>query len=213
MEQKKLLNETSRERIEQAGMKEFLQKGYQEASLRTIAKEAGVTTGSFYWHFKNKEELFDALVAVHYEHIMNLYQEAFDRFFAFPLEKQKEQMGQIGRNCMLEMLDYIYQHKEVFQLLINKAAGTKYENMMHELTEAEIESTRRFARHMENLGIQSRTIMPELEHIIVSGMFSAFFELITHNIDEKTARNLACGLYDFHTAGWRYLLNVPDQTI
>ena len=35
------------EQIHQAAMEEFLEKGFQEASLRQIVKNAGVTTGAF----------------------------------------------------------------------------------------------------------------------------------------------------------------------
>ena len=53
---------TTLERILSAAMREFLEKGYQSASLRNIVKTAGVTTGAFYGYFKSKEELFGALV-------------------------------------------------------------------------------------------------------------------------------------------------------
>ena len=54
---------STREKILEAGKKEFLEKGFRDASLRTIVKEAGVTTGAFYGYYKSKEDLFDALVA------------------------------------------------------------------------------------------------------------------------------------------------------
>lgn len=39
----------------------FYQRGVSQASLQEIATVAGVTRGALYWHFKNKEDLFDAL--------------------------------------------------------------------------------------------------------------------------------------------------------
>ena len=39
--------QTTLERILSAAMQEFLEKGYQSASLRNIVKTAGVTTGAF----------------------------------------------------------------------------------------------------------------------------------------------------------------------
>lgn len=39
----------------------FYQKGIARTSLNEIAQAAGVTRGALYWHFKNKEDLFDAL--------------------------------------------------------------------------------------------------------------------------------------------------------
>lgn len=51
-----------RERLISAAKAEFLRCGYQKASLRTIAQAAGVSTGSVYFFFGSKEELFYAVV-------------------------------------------------------------------------------------------------------------------------------------------------------
>lgn len=40
----------------------FLRKGVSRTSLDDIAAAAGLTRGAIYWHFKNKMDLFDALV-------------------------------------------------------------------------------------------------------------------------------------------------------
>ena len=45
---------TTLENIEQAALAEFLDKGFQGASLRQIVKNAGVTTGAFYGYFSSK---------------------------------------------------------------------------------------------------------------------------------------------------------------
>lgn len=40
----------------------FSQKGVSHTSLADIAKRAGVTRGAIYWHFENKDEIFDAML-------------------------------------------------------------------------------------------------------------------------------------------------------
>lgn len=50
-----------------AALDTFYTKGVARASLNEIAQAAGVTRGALYWHFKNKEDLFDAL----FQHIFN----------------------------------------------------------------------------------------------------------------------------------------------
>ena len=46
---------TTLEKIQEAAMDEFLDKGFLGASLRQIVKNAGVTTGAFYGYFSSKE--------------------------------------------------------------------------------------------------------------------------------------------------------------
>ncbi|MBT0569702.1 TetR family transcriptional regulator [Curvibacter sp. CHRR-16] len=40
----------------------FLAHGVSRTSLQAIAQSAGVTRGAIYWHFKNKSDLFQAMV-------------------------------------------------------------------------------------------------------------------------------------------------------
>ena len=50
------------ERILAAAKEEFLDKGYVDASLRTIAAAAETSTNSIYVRFGDKEGLFSAIV-------------------------------------------------------------------------------------------------------------------------------------------------------
>lgn len=40
----------------------FHRQGVAQTSLNEIALEAGLTRGAFYWHFKNKQEIFKAML-------------------------------------------------------------------------------------------------------------------------------------------------------
>jgi len=54
--------EQTRRRIMQAARDVFHEKGLTRATLLDVAERAGVTRGAIYWHFKNKEDLFEAMV-------------------------------------------------------------------------------------------------------------------------------------------------------
>lgn len=41
---------------------EFLEKGFEKASVRSIAVRAGMSAAGLYRHYKNKEDMFDALM-------------------------------------------------------------------------------------------------------------------------------------------------------
>ncbi|HGN6976436.1 TPA: TetR family transcriptional regulator [Neisseria gonorrhoeae] len=51
----------TKEHLMLAALETFYRKGIARTSLNEIAQTAGVTRGALYWHFKNKEDLFDAL--------------------------------------------------------------------------------------------------------------------------------------------------------
>ena len=53
----------TQKKILEVGRREFLEKGYQGASMRAVVKQAGFTQGAFYGYYASKEALFDALVS------------------------------------------------------------------------------------------------------------------------------------------------------
>ena len=53
--------EQTKEAIFQAGIRLLSEKGISETSMADIAREAGVTRGAIYWHFKDKEELIQEI--------------------------------------------------------------------------------------------------------------------------------------------------------
>lgn len=53
--------EKTREILLDAAEAVFLEKGVANTSLEDIARHVGLTRGAVYWHFENKQALFDAM--------------------------------------------------------------------------------------------------------------------------------------------------------
>lgn len=53
-----------RDELIEVAMVEFGEKGYENASLNNILKEAGISKGTFYYHYKNKEDLYMHLMDI-----------------------------------------------------------------------------------------------------------------------------------------------------
>ncbi len=162
---------TTLEKIHNAAKAEFLEKGFKSASLRNIVKSLGMTTGAFYGYYKSKKELFDALVEEQYCTFMGKYKQAQETFTKLSPEEQKAGMGTQSGECMNLLMDYAYDNIEVFKLILCCSEGTKYENMVHDMVEIEVEATHAFAKIMEGLGMSAYSVDPQLEHMLVSGFF------------------------------------------
>jgi AcrR family transcriptional regulator len=61
-----------RERIIQEATCLFVSQGYYAVSMREIAQAVGVSKAGLYYHFKDKESLFLAILVAHLERIENL---------------------------------------------------------------------------------------------------------------------------------------------
>jgi TetR/AcrR family acrAB operon transcriptional repressor len=57
----------TRQMVLDAALKVFGRKGFSQSTLEEVAREAGLTRGAIYWHFKNKNEIFGAVLEVLYE--------------------------------------------------------------------------------------------------------------------------------------------------
>jgi len=93
---KAVAQELSRERILEEARQLFAEHGYHTLTMRSIAKAMGYSHGALYYHFKEKAELFYALV---------------NKDFHMLLEKQKEMLSRtrMGKKGQLQklMLEFI----------------------------------------------------------------------------------------------------------
>ena len=194
------------ELIHTAAKAEFMKKGFRSASLRSIVKAAGVTTGAFYGYYASKEDLFAALVDETYRHLMDGYKAALEQFRNLPPEKQPEQMGNISGSCMKEMLLYSHEHHDECYLILQCSEGTRYASMLDELVELEVEATHRFYDVLGKLGSPVPEIDKRLEHILVTGMLNAYFEMIIHDMPLDCAKVYLEELHAFYTAGWMKIM-------
>lgn len=71
--------ELSRERILEAARHLFITKGYRAISMRSIGQHLGYSHGSLYYHFKEKAELFYAIVVEDFNHLRQLLLQAMVR--------------------------------------------------------------------------------------------------------------------------------------
>ena len=132
------------ERILACAREEFLEKGYSEASLRTIAAKADTTTGSIYSRFVDKEGLFCAIVEPAAEGLTQIFLKTQEAFHAVEAEEQPKAMETYITGGMDEMLDYVYDRFDDFRLLLDASYGTKYQDFVEHLVDIETEYTYKY---------------------------------------------------------------------
>ena len=196
------------ERIHVAAIQEFMEKGFQAASLRNIVKTAGVTTGAFYGYYGSKEELFDALVGEQAQYVLQLFDTTLNDFEKLSGEVQTRQMTEISGDATLQMLDYIYDNYTAFKMIILRAEGTQYANFVHQLVVRETESTFAYIETIKQMGYSVEPINKNLIHIVSSGLFTGIFETIIHDMPKAEAKAYVLQLQRFCTAGWEALLGI-----
>lgn len=67
----------------------FREKGYQHVSMRQIAQALNYSHGAIYYHFKNKADLFYAMVKQDFSLLDDAFQQVMEQALE-PLEKMRE---------------------------------------------------------------------------------------------------------------------------
>ena len=181
-----------------SGKKEFLAHGFDNASLRTICKNADVTTGAFYAHFARKEELFCAIV----EPTVHAFFEMYDRV----MQKELSDLA-TGEENELESIAFIRGHKEEFRLLFDGAAGTKYAGFKDYLIDELFAKTYQlfFDRYA---GVK---VDPTLVKIILAMKFTEYMELIYGRHKEEEVKELTKMLTTYTEGGFKAVIREMRQ--
>lgn len=195
------------ERILECAKREFLEKGYTDASLRTIASKAETSTNSIYVRFKDKEGLFEAIVEPVEKGLHELFCSVQETFHNYDAKTQKEQVNEYSFQQMESFLDYMYAHFDEFRLLLDASYGTRFQNFVDELVQIEVEYTYKYMEIIGHSDTEEEAVTEEFLHIVTTAYFEGVFEVIRHGMDRETAGKYVRMLERYHAAGFDTFLS------
>lgn len=111
-----------RELIIASAKKEFLENGYENASMRTIAKNSNMTVGNLYRYFENKEDIHSQIISSTLKKMNNAYNKLSDldlsletrvfdvRFNTFDLENKLDEFAH-------DLVDIYFDNKTEFNIV------------------------------------------------------------------------------------------------
>lgn len=191
------------EKLLECAVAEFLEKGYKDASLRTIAEKAGTSTSSIYVRFHDKEGLFTAIVEPVVQEFTTNFVQVQENFHSLDRKRQEEGMEQYSSDEMLKMVDYMYDHHDVFRLLLDASYGTKFQNFVDSLVAVEEDYTYKWIQVTGHELQPDGSITRELYHMVVTSYFEGIFQVIRHEIGREEAKRYVLMLGKYHHAGFQ----------
>lgn len=201
------ISETQKKILE-VGKREFLKKGFKDASLRKIVTEAGFTKGAFYGYYSDKAALFEALVSGAADSLMEQFKAAQDAHFDLIPENNTAKSRELSTKYLLHFINYIYDNFEEFKLIICCSEGTKYADYIHKLVELDVYRTEKYYARLKEEGKLMGSVSHELHHMITSAYFTAAFETVVHDMTREQATGYVEELAIFFNAGWDGLLRL-----
>ena len=195
--------EEATENILKAAKEEFMEQGFANASLRTIAVKANTSPRSIYTRFSNKEELFAYFIEPHKEYFFNKFTEYLNGFGTQSVSNQVSNRKDDSRQCLYALTEYVYTNFDEFYMLICCSEGTKYENFIEELAFMEATYT---IKYMKDTQVKDMDIDHDFIHIMSRSFFDGYFEIIRHRYDLKKAKEFIDRLLKFSEGGWSQFL-------
>lgn len=199
-----------REKIIVCAKQEFLEKGYVDASLRTIAKNAETSTSSIYTHFGDKEGLLRDIVEPTANELKMRYEEVQIKFHSLDKATQLETMVDYSSIEMNKLFDFMYDNFDVFRLLLDTSYGTQFQRFVDELVDIEVEYT---YKYMEVIGcdsVRSGKVTEEFIHMVTTAFLNGMFEIFRHNMPKAEGKRYMMMLGKYHHAGFQTIFNPDD---
>lgn len=204
-------DELAIDRIMECAKKEFLEKGFENASMRTIAEDSSYTTGMLYSRFKNKDELFHELVKDKAEALYRYFEEGQKEFAHFSPFKQENDLHSYVDQKVEGMVELVYQDYDIYKLIISKSKGSSYEFYLERFIALEEENTMRFIHDLNEAGIKIKEVRADLCHMLVTALFKGMFEVVEHDFSKEEAILYIKEIQNFFNAGWDALLGLKKE--
>ncbi len=192
---------STQEKILGCGKQEFLQNGFQNASLRNIASAAGLTTGAIYGYFKDKNALFEAIVDPVCKQVERMFTDLSTSYY--------NNTGIVGEITLQGTIDdlhkiygFIYENFDVFRLLVSCAEGSSKADYVHTIVGYEVAHTLLYLDRMEKEKGMKAKLNKTLIHIISDSYINAILEPVRHNLSYEQAIENLDFLCTFYTGGW-----------
>lgn len=163
----------TREALLDAAEEVFLEKGVARTSLEQIARHAGMTRGAVYWHFKNKADLFQAMLGRVRMPFQELVEEIGDPGLAdAPLEAIRlaclSGFERLERPRYRRVHAILIHHCEVFGDIDPLA-------MQNEMAEESCGALRDYLESAARLGQLREDLSPELAARLLQSMLGGLF--------------------------------------
>lgn len=198
------------ERILDAAKAEFLDKGYTDASLRSIAAAADTSTNSIYVRFGDKEGLFSAIVEPALSQMTERFLKIQETFHRMDRAAQAAHMAEYADGGTLELVNYMYDNLDAFRLLLDASYGTRFHNFVDQLVGIEVEYT---YKYMESVGCPARlgdAMTEKLLHIVTTSRFESIFEVVRHGMSRAEAAEYIDLLSRYHRTGFNAVFGAAE---
>ena len=172
-------------RLLQSARNEFMKHGFIKADLKTICDNAGITTGAVYKRYKGKEELFCAVVKDTADILDGFVTVRAGQDFSTMTDEEVRATWTMNEKLMLDLFEMLWSIRGDFVLLLEKSAGTAYENYGHDFALQMTEAYMHYYLEAKSRGLAKAEISKEQMHVLCTSFWTLIYEPFIHKMTWK----------------------------
>ncbi len=187
-------------RLLQSARDEFMKHGFIRADLKTICDNAGVTTGAVYKRYKGKEELFETVVGEVVSALDSFLESRAEIDFSNLTDDEIIDSWKMCYDSMIPMFRMLRSYGEDFKILIDRSAGTRFENFSHDYVIKMSYAYEQFYNEAYRRGIAKAKVSRDEFHILLTSFWSSICEPYVHDMSEKQMEEhcrVMCRFFDW----------------
>ncbi|GMQ58638.1 TetR/AcrR family transcriptional regulator [Vallitalea sediminicola] len=174
-------------KITESAIKEFLEYGYLNASVKRICENAGVTTGALYKRYKGKEDLFDTIIEPIYDKLEKLSDNRISNTLKILESKELEKFWSNPIETYKYQINYLYDHYEGMRLLLCSSEGTKHSGFLHGFVTKITNLTYEITEEIYKRGLSCSLMDKDTLHMLLTAYWTTIFESIIHSDSREVA--------------------------
>lgn len=184
--------------------KEFLDRGFKDASMRVIAASSGISTSNIYNYFQSKDQILREVLAPLMHALNRLEQDHIspDNLNLRIFDSGEEQYLRI--NLFVEL---ILTYRNELKLLLFHSHGSSLEGFHDEFTDRQ---TRIGMEYFSKMKIKYPYIKTDISEFFIHNISSWFLtimgEIVSHNLNPEEIERFVGEYMEFSTAGWRQMM-------
>ncbi|SCX12835.1 transcriptional regulator, TetR family [Lachnospiraceae bacterium YSD2013] len=195
-------------RLIESAREEFMEKGFLKADLKTICDKAGVTTGAVYKRYKGKEELFAAVVKDSMDIINSFVNVRSDIDLSDKTDEEIIDSWTMTVDYIMPVFKMLWKIRDDFVLLLEKSAGTSYENFGHDFAIRMTDAYMLYYKEAVRRGLTSIEISRKEMHILCTSFWTAVYEPFVHGMKWKDVEDHCKTLCRFFN--WTKAIGMTD---
>ena len=190
-------------KILSAARDEFLEQGFEKASMRRIGERCGMTAAGIYRHCRDKEDLFEQLVSPAVERLYGWLEGHVGRY----MEAVEGDGAVLWKDTEIDLMrEVVYPDMVTYRLLLTRAQGTKHADFLHDLAKYNQTEMERYLPLLRAKGFNVRDISARELHLLLSAYTAALFEPVVHGYPLDEALRYLETVEAFFLPGWKQLM-------